>query len=56
MKNKEMFDLANATNDDKLKKLCRERFLEWCGKHGRTPMNPMAVQDWWRLEWSVDNV
>lgn len=56
MTNKEMFDLANATNDSGLKALVRDRFLDWCQKHGRTPMNPIAVQDWWKLEWSVDNV
>lgn len=47
MKNKELFDRANADGDNELQAKLRNDFAEWCKKNGRTPLNPQAVQDWW---------
>ena len=47
MKNKELFDRANADGDKELQAKLRNDFAEWCKQNGRTPLNPQSVQDWW---------
>jgi len=51
MTNKEMFDTANKVGTADVKALVRERFLKWCQENGRTPANPITIQDWWKEEW-----
>ena len=42
MKNKELFDRANADSDKELQAKLRNDFAEWCKKNGRTPLNPQC--------------
>ena len=50
MINKDLFDMANETNNAELKALLREAFLTWCKVNGRDPMGTQSIQDWWKLE------
>lgn len=50
MINKDLFDMANETNNAELKALLREAFLTWCKVNGRSPMNAKSIQDWWKVE------
>ena len=47
MKNKELFDRANADRDLQLQSKLRNDFAEWCKQNGQTPLNPCSLQDWW---------
>lgn len=51
MTNKEKFDAANQSGSAEEKTIVRAKFLDWCQKNGRTPMNPKTITDWWMEEW-----
>lgn len=55
MKNKELFDRANRDKDLELQKKLRNDFERWCLSNGRTPMNPISLNDWWNDEvaWNI---
>lgn len=50
MTNKDLFDVANETNNAELKALLRNTFLTWCKVNKRSPFDPTAIQDWWKVE------
>ena len=56
MKNKELFDRANAERDLKLQAKLRNDFAEWCKRNGRTLLNPRSLQDWWNedVKWECE--
>lgn len=51
MKNKRMFEIANAADTSDIKKVVREHFLDWCDINGRTATNPLTIQEWFEEEW-----
>lgn len=51
MTNRQMFNIANRTDDDALKLVIRDRFLLWCHKNGRYKLDTQSIIDWFSLEW-----
>lgn len=45
MKNRELFDKANADNDLNIKEKLRNDYADWCKKNGRTKINAQSTID-----------